>query len=321
MGAASTALRVRVAAKTQEASDVCSLDLASADGQPMPAFTAGAHVDLALAPGLTRQYSLCNPPTERHRYQVAVLLEAHSRGGSRAVHALQVGDELDISAPRNHFPLAPGQHASLLLAGGIGVTPILCMAEHLSAAGAGFTMHYSARSRDRAAFLGRIARSAFADRVQLRFDDEPGSGLALPELLRQTPPGTHVYVCGPRGYIDAALGAARAAGHAEDHLHSEVFAAAATRFDSDGGFELLLARSNKAITVAKHQTVIEALAEAGVDVPSSCEQGVCGTCVTAVLQGEPDHRDMVLTPAERASNRMFLPCCSRSKTPTLVLDL
>ena len=185
MSSSAASLRVRVAKKTVEATDVCSFELHAAGGGPLPAFSAGSHIDVHLHAGLTRQYSLCNPPSETQRYLIAVLLDANTRGGSKAVHALQVGDELVISAPRNHFALAPDAPRSLLMAGGIGVTLILCMAERLSQQGADFEMHYSTRSRDRTAFIGRIAASPLAGRVHFHFDDgEPSQNLPLAALLQ-----------------------------------------------------------------------------------------------------------------------------------------
>jgi vanillate O-demethylase ferredoxin subunit len=315
-------LRVRIASKTWEAQDIASFELLPVDGPTLPAFSAGAHIDVQLADGLTRQYSLCNDPAEVHRYRIAVLREAQSRGGSQAMHALQEGDELHIGAPRNHFALVPGARRSLLLAGGIGVTPILCMARHLAATGADFEMHYCSRTRARTAFVDDIGASAFASQVHLHFDDgDVAQKLQLPALLGRQAPATHLYVCGPRGFMDAVLAAARARGWPEDHLHWEFFAADAVKTDQDGSFEVRLARSGRVVVVARHQTVVQALAQAGVEVPTSCEQGVCGTCLTRVIAGEPEHRDMVLTPAEQAANTQFLPCCSRSRTPVLVLDL
>jgi vanillate monooxygenase ferredoxin subunit len=319
-------LRVRVVKKTLEATDVCSFELRHAEGHALPAFSAGSHIDVHVedgaGSGLTRQYSLCNDPAESDRYLIAVLRDAHTRGGSKAMHALQVGDLLSISAPKNHFPLAHEAKRSLLLAGGIGVTPILCMAERLAITGADFDMHYCTRSRDRAAFLDRIGQATFATQVQFHFDDgDVSQKLPLTALVGTRQPGTHLYVCGPKGFMDAVLTAARSAGWSEDHLHYEFFSAEPVKSDLDGSFEVKLASSGKVVLVAKGKTVIEALAESGIEVQTSCEQGVCGTCLTRVLEGEPEHRDMYLTPAEQAANDQFLPCCSRAKSPMLVLDL
>jgi vanillate O-demethylase ferredoxin subunit len=320
----SPALRVRVARKAVEALDICSFELVAADGQPLPAFTAGAHVDVQVPGGLTRQYSLCNPPHETHRYLIGVLREPASRGGSAAMHErVREGDMLTIGAPKNHFPLAPQARRHLLLAGGIGITPILGMAEQLAAAGADFELHYSTRSRERTAFHDRIRASAFADRVAFHFDDgDAAQRLDLATLLAAAPPATHLYVCGPKGYIDAVLASARAHGWPEAQLHREYFAGAdAAPAAGDAAFEVQLASTGRVIVVPADRTVVQALAAAGVEVPTSCEQGVCGTCLTRVLAGTPAHRDLYLTPEEQAANDQFTPCCSRATSPRLVLDL
>lgn len=316
-------LQVRVARKAVEAQDIVTLELVATNGQALPAFSAGSHVDVQLPNGITRQYSLCNDPQETHRYQIGVLRDAASRGGSAAVHDLvKEGDVLTISAPRNHFGLAHEAQKHLLLAGGIGVTPILCMAERLANTGADFAMHYATRAPERTAFRQRIAASAFASRVQFHYDNgDAMQKLDLQKLLSQPQAGTHLYVCGPKGFMDAVLGTARAAGWPETQIHYEFFSAEVAKSDSDASFEIKLASSGRIVMVSKDQTVVQALAAAGVDIMISCEQGVCGTCLTRVLEGVPDHKDSYLTPEEQAANDQFTPCCSRSKTQQLVLDL
>ena len=316
-------LTVRVARKTVEAVDICSFELVAADGSALPSFSAGSHVDVQVPGGLTRQYSLCNDPSESHRYLIGVLKDAATRGGSKAMHEqLGEGDMLTISAPKNHFALAHDAKRHLLLAGGIGITPILCMAERLAVIGAGFEMHYCTRSRERTAFVKRIARASFAPRVFHHFDDGPAAQkLDIAALLATPQPDTHVYVCGPTGFMDAVLASARGASWPEPQLHYEFFAAAPTTTDSDGSFEVQLASSGRLVVVPKEQSVVQALAAAGVEVMTSCEQGVCGTCITRVLEGVPDHRDLYFTPEEHAANDQFTPCCSRAKSARLVLDL
>jgi vanillate O-demethylase ferredoxin subunit len=321
---ASVPIAVRVVRKRTEADGICSFELASADGTALPAFAAGSHVDVQLPAGTVRQYSLCNDPSESHRYLIAVLREAASRGGSAAMHDLvHEGSMLAISPPKNHFALAHDASAHLLMAGGIGVTPILCMAERLATMGAAFEMHYAARTLSRMAFVERIARSRFAARVRLHLDDgDAAHKLDITGVLAAQPAGTHVYVCGPRGFMDAVIGAARTAGWPDSRVHFEYFAAGDTAPRSgDGAFEVLLASSGRVVAVQPDQSVIAALASAGVVVPTSCEQGVCGTCLTRVIDGTPDHRDSYLTPEEQAACDQFLPCCSRSRSPRLVLDL
>jgi vanillate O-demethylase ferredoxin subunit len=317
-------LSVRVAHKAMETTDICTLELVAADGgSALPGFSAGSHVDLHLPGGLTRQYSLCNDPKETHRYLIGVLRDPASRGGSHAVHdQVHEGQVLQISVPKNHFPLAHEAKKSLLLGGGIGITPILCMAERLANADAAFEMHYCTRSPERAAFRQRIAASSFVDRVQLHFDDgDAAQKLNLAHLLKAPQAGVHLYVCGPKGFMDAVLKTARDHAWPESQLHYEFFAAEVLKSEADGAFEVKLASSGRIITVAKDQTVTQALSAAGVEIQTACEQGVCGTCLTRVLEGVPDHKDQYLTPEEQASNDQFLPCCSRAKTACLVLDI
>ena len=316
-------LTVRVARKAVEARDICTFELVAVDAKPLPAFAAGSHIDVQVPGGLTRQYSLCNDPTEGHRYLIGVLRDPASRGGSAAMHErLAEGDTLTISAPKNHFPLAHDAKRHLLLAGGIGITPILCMAERLAITGADFELHYCTRSRERTAFHGRIAASAFAQRVHFHFDDGATvQKLDIAALLETPQAGTHLYVCGPKGFMDAVLGGARAGGWPEAQLHYEFFGAEVAPQAGDGAFEVMLASSGRVVMVPKDRSVVQALAAAGIEVQTSCEQGVCGTCLTRVLEGEPEHRDMYLTPEEQAANELFTPCCSRAKSARLVLDL
>ncbi|MDP4300330.1 PDR/VanB family oxidoreductase [Leptothrix discophora] len=319
-------IAVRVARKTVLAEDICGFELVAADGGALPAASAGAHVDVHLGDGLTRPYSLCHDPAETGRYRLGVLREPASRGGSAAMHGrIAEGDILQISPPRNLFalaePLAAGRHR--LLAGGIGITPILAMAHALHRAGADFRLHYTARSAARMAFRDELAAAPWADRISLHLDDGPAEQrLDLAALLADVRPGDHLYVCGPAGLLAATRAAATAAGWAEAQVHVESFTATPVVTDAAAGsFEVELARSGRVITIAAHQTVLQALHAAGCDLPSSCEQGICGTCLTPVLAGIPDHRDQYLEPDEQAANDQFLPCCSRAKTARLVIDL
>jgi vanillate monooxygenase ferredoxin subunit len=316
-------LRVRVGRKTSEAVDIATLELINVDDRPLPAFSAGSHIDVHLPNGLTRQYSLCNAPSEGHRYLIGVLRDPESRGGSQAMHEqVKEGDVLHISAPKNHFPLAHEATHSVLIAGGIGVTPILCMAERLAVTAASFEMHYCTRSPERTAFRERITASSFSSRVHFHFDDGPESQkLQLSQLLTPMRPGVHLYVCGPKGFMDWVLESARAAGWPSTRLHYEFFGAEVAASEDDASFEVKLASSGRTVVVPKDKTVVQALAAVGVEIATSCEQGVCGTCITRILEGEPDHRDMYLTPEEQAANDQFTPCCSRSVSPVLVLDL
>jgi vanillate O-demethylase ferredoxin subunit len=315
-------LRVRVTRKVSEADGVASFELAPTEGEVLPPFDAGAHIDVHLRDGLVRQYSLCNPPRERHRYQIAVLRDPSSRGGSTAMHDdIEAGHVITISAPKNHFPLQPAGR-SLLFAGGIGVTPILAMAEALSAAGADFEMHYNARSPERTAFRERIVNSPYCSRVHFHFDSgDAAQKLDVAKVLGGPRPDTHIYVCGPGGYIDHVLGAASALGWPPAQVHREYFTAAPIDAAGDTAFDVRLAASGQVFTIPVGRTVVEVLLDNGITIPVSCEQGVCGTCLTRVLDGVPDHRDVYLTDEERAANDQFTPCCSRSKSAMLSLDL
>lgn len=316
-------LQVRVARKRTEAQDICSLELVALDGGALPAFAAGAHIDVHLPNGLQRQYSLCNAPTETQRYVIGVLRDAASRGGSAAVHEqVTEGSVLTISTPRNLFALADAAPHHLLLAGGIGITPLLAMAEQLAAAGQSFTLHHCSRARERTAFVERLGAAPFAGKVHHHFSTgDAAQKLDIAATLASAPRGTHLYVCGPQGFMDAVLNAGRAAGWPEARLHREYFAAAPVDHSHDGSFELEIASSGKVIQVRPDQTALAALHAAGLGIPMSCEQGVCGTCLTRVKAGTPDHRDQYLEPAEQAANDQFLPCCSRAHSARLVLDL
>ena len=314
-------LRLRVAAKSVAAEGVAAFRLVGEPGQSLPGFAAGAHVDVQMEPGLVRQYSLCNPSAAPVDYEIAVLKEPASRGGSRFMHdSLIVGAELCASLPKNHFALVEGASA-VLLAGGIGITPLLAMAQELAAQERAFELHYCARSPARAAFMARLSRSLFADRVHFHFDDGPADQrLDMPAVLANAGTEYHLYVCGPGGFIEHVLTAARQAGWPEARLHREFFTAPTTSA-SASIFEIELAHSGRRLTVPADKTVLEILTAAGIDVPASCEAGVCGTCMTRVIGGTPDHRDVYLTEAEHARNDCFTPCCSRACSPRLVLDL
>jgi vanillate O-demethylase ferredoxin subunit len=318
-----TLLRVKVVRKNLEADGIASFELEKDDASELPPFTAGSHIEVALPGELRRQYSLCNAQSQRDRYLIAVLREAAGRGGSVAMHDLvNVGDVLSIGAPRNLFALDESAERSLLLAGGIGITPILSMAERLQALGAPFKMHYCCRTKSRAAFVGRIASSPFAPKVQFHYDDgDSAQAFDLAACLANADPRTHLYVCGPKGFMDAVLAAAAKFGWDSSRLHYEFFTADAKSHDSDQAFEVELKSSGRVIVVPRGTTVVRALDAVGVQIAISCEQGTCGTCLTYVLAGRPDHRDTFLTPDERAANDQFTPCCSRSLSPRLVLDL
>ncbi|RKT26911.1 vanillate O-demethylase ferredoxin subunit [Paraburkholderia sp. RAU2J] len=316
-------LTVRVAKKTVEADGVCAFELTDPAGRKLPRFAAGAHIDVHLGDGLVRQYSLCGDPRERRRYLIAVLRVADSRGGSAAMHErVHEGDLLDIGVPVNHFALDETAPRSLLLAGGIGITPILGMAERLARRHADFELHYCARSQSRAAFVQRLVRAPFAGRARFHFSDERAEQrFDIERVLDSQSPRTHLYICGPAGFIDAVLCAARNRGWSERQLHCERFASIAQKPTATHAFDVQLVSTGKVYRIPEHKSVVASLAEHGVRIPTSCEQGVCGTCITRVIVGEVDHLDCVLSTAQRERHGHFTPCCSRAKGDLLVLDI
>lgn len=313
-------LRLRLARKADCADGIAAFELVDPAGDDLPAFTAGAHLDVHLPNGLIRQYSLRNSCTERQRYCLGVLREPAGRGGSAAMHALKPGDIIEASRPRNNFELDEAAPFSLLLAGGIGVTPLLSMAHRLAELGRDFSFRYAARTAARMAFRDEVEGSAFAPNARFHLDDGPAEQrLDLDGIARAWRPGARLYVCGPAGFMEAVIAAARS-GWPEEAIRREYFSAApVVRHDADGPFRVRLSRTGASVDVPEGCSIVQALAGIGVDVPTSCEQGICGTCVTGVLAGTPDHRDMVLTERERG-DRMTL-CCSRALTEELVLDL
>jgi vanillate O-demethylase ferredoxin subunit len=314
--AASASLTARLTSIRLEAEGVLTFALEALPGERLPAFGAGAHIDLQLPGGLVRQYSLTNASDGR-RYEIAVALDAEGRGGSRWLHErARVGEVWRISAPRNSFPLAEQAASSVLLAGGVGVTPILAMARRLQALGRPWRVLYAARRRAAAPFLDALV--ALGGEVRLHFDDEAGALFDVAAAVSAAPLDAHLYCCGPAGMI-AAFEAA-VVGRPADRVHVERFGPAPAPSGA-GGLVVELARSGLTLAVGPEQTILEAVLAAGVKAPSACRNGVCGTCETRVLEGVPDHRDLILSPAERAGGASLMICCSRALTPRLRLDL
>jgi vanillate O-demethylase ferredoxin subunit len=293
-------------------------ELRRPDGAVLPAFTAGAHVDLHLPNGLVRQYSIANAPHERDRYLLGIRREDRGRGGSRFLHdAVRVGALLKVGGPRNNFPLIEDAAASVFIAGGIGITPIRSMIHRAEAIGQPWRLYYAVRWRAEAIFAPELI--ALGDRVVLHVDEEQGGRLLdLPGIVAASRAGAHFYCCGPTPML-AAFRAATAAVHA-GHAHLESFSGDAVPA-TQGGFVLELARSGRRIPVPPGTRIIEALRDAGVTVQTACEQGICGTCETRVLQGTPEHRDQLLSDEEKAAGRTMMICCSGSLSEVLVLDL
>ncbi|WP_309852862.1 MULTISPECIES: PDR/VanB family oxidoreductase [unclassified Caballeronia] len=292
------------------------------NGGALPEFTAGAHVDVDLGEGRVRQYSLCNAPGERHRHVIAVLREENGRGGSKTLHdKVRVQDLLAVSRPRNHFGLVHGARRVILLAGGIGVTPLKAMAHALDASGTDYAFHYCGRDAGCAAFGDTFRALEAAGRLTFHFDGgDPSAGLNIAGLLREASDGVHVYYCGPAGFM-------RACANATQHwpagtVNCEHFNAPETPDSdqpADAAFTVKLASTGQTFDVPADQTLAEALDAAGVFIETSCQSGLCGSCITRYLAGEVDHRDCILGDDER--EQYLTPCVSRAKRGLLVLDL
>lgn len=304
----------------QHNADISSFELVSSDGDLLPAFQAGAHIDVHLGDGLIRQYSLANCSSEQQRYVIGVLRDPHSRGGSEYVHTqLQCGQRLTISAPRNLFALEPNLEEAILCAGGIGITPILAMAKELKRQNKLFQLYYFVKTRSALAFLDDL--SDLGESVHIHIDDEITTHCDLPRELTQRGSHKHLYVCGPDGFMNFVIQTAQQQEWPDHNIHKEHFSAPTIDTPDDGSFSIQILKTGQLIHVAEDQTAAKALEAAGVIVPVSCEQGICGTCLVNVVKGEIDHRDMYLTEEEQAAHNQFTPCCSRAKSKLLVIDL
>ncbi len=310
-------IEVRVADKYPIAEDTVALELVAADGSELPPFTAGAHIDVQIGYGINRQYSLANDPAETHRYLLGVLKAPNSRGGSVMLHDLVMpGFHLKISPPRNLFPLNESATESILVGGGIGITPMLTFAHRLHALGKPFELHLHARSRDRAPFLAAIEASPFAAQLFLHLDDDPYGGIDYHQHLYRR--DADLYLCGPNGFMEA-IGAAVKAAIAPERLHREVFETAEIS-TTNAPFEVQLQSSGEVLTVGADQTLVEVLQQHGAPVSRNCPRGFCGGCAVTVLEGEVEHRDNVLPDELRQAGRM-LSCVSRAKGGRLLLEL
>jgi ferredoxin-NADP reductase len=290
------------------------------DGGRLPPYQPGAHIDIHLPNGLIRQFSLLNPDADPESYVVGIKLDAASRGGSRYIFdELRVGHTLKISAPRNNFPLVENAEHVVLFAGGIGITPIWCMAQQLAAQNRSWKLYYSCRSRADMAFLATLEKFGPDSVVHLHFDEEAdGKFLDLAGAIAAAPPNAHFYCCGPNPMLKAFEAAA--ANRPRPHVHVEYFTPKAEAATS-GGFWVELARSGEEYYIPEGKKILEVLYEAGVDVDYSCELGICGECVTRVISGIPEHRDSVLSEEEQAANEKVMICCAGCKSERLVLDM
>ena len=311
---------LRVVGKSCIATDVFLFELAHRDGAPLPAFSGGAHVTVLTPNGLTRRYSLCNSPAQADRYLLAVKREHQGQGGSASmIDQVRCGDELLSSAPRNDFALAAGASSHLLIAGGIGITPMLSMLHELQARGADFQLIYLTRSAEFTAFREELQASELAGRVLLHHDHgDLARALDLSPWLAKPRDGLHVYCCGPRGLMQSVHEQTRGWPHGS--VHFEDFGTSeAPQAVQDRPFTVKLARSGGTVAVPADVSILEALRRKGIAVPSSCESGTCGTCRTGLLAGVAEHRDYVLGEDEQETEIMI--CVSRAVSPQLELDL
>lgn len=304
-----------------ESDGVRSFEFRAADKSALPAFTAGAHIEVQMGPQLARSYSLANDPIETHRYVVAVYRDPAGRGGSRFMHEnVHVGQSLRISKPRNNFELTEDAQHSVLIAGGIGITPIRAMIARLRRLRQPWTLHYCGRERGAMAYLDEFNKmlSEGSD-VRVHVDREQGGAvLDLAEVVRASPADAHIYCCGPKPMLAALESAASALPPGQ--VHVEYFSAKEAG-TAEGGFRVELARSKRVLLVEPGKTILEAVLEAGVDVDFSCMEGVCGSCEVRLLAGVPDHRDSILSKSERDANDRLIICCSGAKSASLTLDL
>lgn len=313
---------VVVAKKTVEAYNMASFELVPADGGELPEFTAGSHINVTLPGGLVRKYSIANSTTERHRYLIGVWKDANSRGGSRTLHeAINEGDTLQVGLPRNNFAVPEGTKRALLIARGIGVTPILSIADDLKRKGIPFELHYVFAIMSPDSFRPMIEASNFAENTKY-YKEQTDSGQLLDAaaLLKEQPPETHLFICGADWWQDPIIKIAEEKGFSEDRIHVERFTSALAPPKLDKVFEVKIKSTGKVYKIAGDKSVTAALEAQGVKIPTSCEQGACGTCKVKVLEGEVDHRDKRLKDPDRAEG-WFLPCVSRGKGSQLVLDL
>jgi len=305
----------------EEAERIKSFELVPKDGGTIRPFTPGGHIVVHMPDGMARHYSLTNAPGESDAYRIGVLKELEGRGGSAFMHErVSEGQSLTISGPENNFPLDPAAAHSLLIAGGIGVTPLLAMAQQLHAEGQSFELHYCAKSKAQAAYAGWLEAAPFADKVRFHYDGgDPAQGLDIAALVAGQSADTQIYFCGPAGLMKAIEAAV--ADWDPARVHSESFAGVDAIGDNAASFEIEIASTGAVFLVPEDKSILTVLRENGFDIDSVCEEGVCGTCIVDLLDGVPEHRDEILSDEEREDNAMLTTCCSRAVSPRLVLDL
>ena len=311
-------LQVIVSGKESLTPRVCKLTLTSSTGEPLPDWAPGAHIDVFLPGDMIRQYSLCGALNSNH-YQIAVQLEENGKGGSRYIHeTLQNGTEITISEPRNHFPLTDGSSPCVFLAAGIGITPMIPMVEQCQAEQREFALYYAVGNH-----TDNILSESYSQLSNVCIHDKAAKGIRLDiqAVLANAAADADIFICGPAGFINDVLTRAKQQGINSERLHREFFSAEPIDHSNDGSFEVEIASSGQVISVSKDESMLEALEDNGFFVPVSCEEGVCGTCVTPLLSGEADHKDVFLTDQEKAKMDRVAVCCSRAKSARLILDL
>ena len=314
-------LRVRIVEIRDEAEGIKSFRLKHEAGLRLPQPTAGSHISIWLSHGLVRHYSICNVGDNPDHYQIAMKLEEESRGGSQSMYSLQEGEILEISTPRNNFKLVEEACEYLLFAGGIGITPLFAMVRALEKRRAKYHLHYFTRSRGHTAFRDELSVQELATKVTFHHGVNPEDLAGLLAQLMKAPDGAHLYMCGPHSFMDAVEEAA-APFFSRDCIHREYFSADPTALAAPREeFEVELAKSGKTLVVPAEASILKVLKDSGIHVEHSCEEGICGTCLTHVLDGEPDHRDSFLTDSEQKAGDRMLVCVSRAKSAKLVLEL
>ena len=316
----STLYDVVVKKRHVQGQNVAVLEFESANTQVLPKIEAGSHIDVHLPNGMVRQYSICQDPRHEGVFRLGILKDPESRGGSEsAFNDLQDGMHIQVSEPKNLFPLVKAAH-SVLIGGGIGITPLITMAYQLLADGASFELHYCGSSPERAAFVEELQQGELAPFTVFHFKSQGASHREFFEsAVKDLNPASHFYTCGPVGFMDWVINLAHSQNFPDAQIHKEYFN---VEVETSGNeFEVVAERSGKTIKVAAEETILQALAREGINIEMSCEQGVCGTCMCDVIEGEPDHRDVYFTDEEKASNEQILVCCSRAKSARLVLDI
>jgi vanillate O-demethylase ferredoxin subunit len=318
-------LELKVLGVDEEAQLVRALRLEAVSGGALPGYAAGAHISVRLPGGDDRPYSLVNldPALETEKtvpeYRLGVRLEADSQGGSSFMHALEPGDVITASSPKNDFPLSGDEGASVLIAGGIGITPIASMASELLRKNRPFVLHYSGRTEDSLAFLAPL-RALLGGRLIEHYDNIADKLFDIEAVLSPAQPGQHLYVCGPKGMIEAVQAGARGRGWSDAQIHFELFTPPAPQ-TGDRPFEIEIASTGETLTVPVGESIIQVLEAAGHDVMYDCRRGDCGICQTGVISGDPDHRDLILSDSEKAEGKIMQICVSRARSAKLVLDL